>query len=301
MTDSRADSDESVTTVRYIRWLFDPSDRLAFLVRGRERRETTQRITTAAKAEEDFFQNWLRLKNEKQSADIYIGMNPLRPEAHARTKEDISAIRHLYVDLDHDADRSLAVIEHSNLIPSPNVVLQTSPDKLQLVWRVDGFMQDQAEAMLRVIARKFGGDPAATDSTRVLRLPGFLNRKYELEFTVTAKILSDRRYSVHDFRLRTEPSDLCHRPTRVPTSEAASIPRQALSQSEHDWAYAKRSLAKGVPAEELVRQIAAFRAHDKYNPEDYARRTVSKAAAQLRAASVANGEDTQRNLPPDRG
>jgi len=36
------------------------------------------------------------------------------------------------------------------------------------------------------MVRKFGGDPAATDSTRVLRLPGFLNRKYEAEFRVQA-------------------------------------------------------------------------------------------------------------------
>jgi hypothetical protein len=40
-------------------------------------------------------------------------------------------------------------------------------------------------------------------------------------------------------------------------------------------------LAKRVPAEEVIRQIAAFRAHDKHNPEDYARRTVSKARTQL--------------------
>ena len=71
-------------------------------------------------------------------------------------------------------------------------------------------MQDEAEAMLRAMARRFGGDPAATDSTRILRLPGFVNRKYEFEFTVPAEALSDRRYSVHDFRLRTDPSELAH-------------------------------------------------------------------------------------------
>jgi hypothetical protein len=204
MTESQTNSMHSISTVKYVQWLFEPSDKVAVLVRNRERGETAQRITSAGKAADDSFQNWLRLKNEKQSSDIYIGMNPLKPEARARTKEDIYSIRHLYIDLDHDAPRSRAAVEQSNLVPSPNVAIESSPEKFQLVWRVEGFMQNQAEAMLRAMARKFGGDPAATDSTRVLRLPGFVNRKYEFEFTVTADVLSDRRYTVHDFRLRTD-------------------------------------------------------------------------------------------------
>lgn len=300
MPDATAKPQEYASPVQYIRWLFDPSDKLALLVRTRERGETTQRITTAARATEDFFQNWLRLKNDKQSSDVYVGMNPLKPEARDRTKESIHAIRHLYLDLDQDAERSLAAVEQSKLVPSPNAILETSPDKLQLVWRVEGFAQDQAEAMLRAMARKFGGDPAATDSTRVLRVPGFRNHKYDFDFTVTAKIISDHRYTARDFRLKTEPADLDHNPVHTKKPESGSSARQTLSQSEHDWAYAKRSLAKGVPAEELVREIAAFRARDKHNPEDYARRTVSKAQAQLRAAQMPSGVDGYNNLPPDR-
>lgn len=300
MPDSSAKPQEPVTPVQYIRWLFDPTDKLALLVRTRDRGETTQRITTGARATEDSFQTWLRLKNDKQSGDVYIGMNPLKPEARTRTKENIYAIRHLYLDLDHDAERSLAAIEQSKLVPSPNVVLETSPDKLQLVWRVEGFAQDQAEAMLRSMARKFGADPAATDSTRVLRVPGFRNHKYDLDFTVTAKITSEHRYAARDFRLKTEPADLDHHRSHIRKSESGSSARQTLSQSEHDWAYAKRSLAKGVPAEEVVTQIAAFRARDKHNPEDYARRTVSKAQAQLRDSQVLNNEGSRNGLPSDR-
>ena len=279
MTAAKDESKRGVTPVVYVRWLFEPSDRLAVLVRNRDRGETTQRIATAGNITSDPFQQWLRFKNEKQSADIYVGMNPLKPEARARTKEDIHSIRHLYLDLDHDAERSLAAVDQSNLVPQPNVVIATSTGKFQLVWRVEGFPQEQAEAILRAMARKFGGDPATTDSTRVLRLPGFVNRKYDSLFRVTAEIRNDKRYTPHDFRLRTDPVELDQRLTRTTGNRQSSSTRQPLSQSEHDWAYAKRSLAKGVPAEEVVRQIAAFRAHDKHNPEDYARRTVSKAQA----------------------
>jgi hypothetical protein len=44
---------------------------------------------------------------------------------------------------------------------------------------------EEAEVLLHALAREFGGDPAATDATRVLRLPGsalylvFRNRAWE--------------------------------------------------------------------------------------------------------------------------
>ena len=300
MSEPKANSEQSASTVRYVRWLFEPSDKVAVLVRNCERGETVQRITTATKVTEDSFQNWLRLRNQFQSADIYIGMNPLKPEARARTKGDIQSIRHLYVDLDHEAPRSLAAIEQSSLVPAPNAMIETSPGKLQLVWRVAGFAQDQAEATLRAMARKFGGDPAATDSTRVMRLPGFVNRKYDFEFTVTARVCSDQSYTVNDFRLRIEPSEMDDRPMRTTSRPPGPSSRQPLSQSEHDWAYAKRSLARGIPPEEVIRQIAAFRAHDKHNPEDYAQRTVSKALAQLEEARVVSVDDSEPSLPQGR-
>ena len=53
------------------------------------------------------------------------------------------------------------------------------------------------------------------------------------------------------------------------------------SQSEHDWAYAKRALARGDNPEEVIRRIADFRAEDKPSPEYYARHTVEKAMSAL--------------------
>ena len=300
MTVTKDQPKRDVSPVAYVRWLFEPSDRLAVLVRNREHSETTQRIATAGKITEDSFQQWLRFKNEKHSADIYVGMNPLKPEARTRTKEDILSIRHLYLDLDHDAERSLAAVEQSILVPQPNVVITTSPNKFQLVWRVEGFAQEQAETVLRAMARKFGGDPAATDSTRVLRLPGFVNRKYDAEFIVIAEIRNEQRHTPHDFHPRTDPTELDLRPTRPAGNRNAPSTRQPLSQSEHDWAYAKRSLAKGVPAEEVIRQIAAFRAHDKHNPKDYARRTVEKAQAQRQEAKNLPDNDSQMGLSHER-
>ena len=50
-----------------------------------------------------------------------------------------------------------------------------------------------------------------------------------------------------------------------------------ISQSERDWAYAKRALARGEDPEAVIQAIATFRS-DKPNPQYYARLTVTKAA-----------------------
>src|SRR5579863_4040953 len=270
-----------ITTPNYVRANFDPSDRLAVLVRNRRRGDTLQRISTAVRIAAPQFQDWLRYKNERDGSDIYLGMNPLKPEAHTRTKDDIQAIKHLYIDLDHEGSKSLAAVEQSDLVPAPSFVLSTSPDKFQVTWKVEGVTQEQAEAALHALAREFDGDPAATDSTRVLRLPGFANKKYEEDFRVAVHSHTDRTYHLRDFKLRTEPVD--SGPGRWNQSRERTPPSgpRELSQSERDWAYAKRALARGSPPEEVMRDIADFRAHEKYDPDDYARRTVSKAQAEL--------------------
>jgi hypothetical protein len=261
---------------------FEPSDRLAILVRSRVRGETLQRITTAERIAEPSFQHWLHSKNDREGADVYVGMNPLKPDARTRTKEDILSIRHLYLDLDRDGRASRASIEQSPLVPRPNYVLATSPDKFQVIWRVEDLAQDQAEALLRAMAREFGGDPAATDSTRVLRLPGFGNRKYPETFIVRAEQFSDRVHTPLDFKLRIHHPDSPYPPMRRPPARAASSEPRRVSQSEYDWAFAKRALASGADPEQVIRRIAEFREGDKHDVQDYARRTVTKAQAELR-------------------
>jgi hypothetical protein len=281
VTPSDHENPKTVSRAEYIQENFRPSDRLAILLRNRA--HTVQRIVSAARITEPSFEEWLHYKNDKELYDIYVGMNALKPGARTRTKEDIHAVRHLYLDLDHDGPAALARIRESKLVPPVNYTINTSPGKYQLVWRVDNVSPEQAEALLRALARTFGGDPAATDSTRVLRIPGFKNRKYETEFLVQAEKHSDRVYHLLDFPLRTEPTQSDFRPRRHASTPQLSEPRP-LTQSEHDWAYAKRALARGDDPEEIVRRIADYRADDKHDPLYYARLTVSKAQAESRAS-----------------
>jgi hypothetical protein len=193
---------DSLSAPDYILQNFEASDRIAVLVRSRKAGETIQRITTATNAASQDFQAWLRHKNV--NSDVYIGMNTLRHDAQSRTKEDIETIRHLYLDIDRNGPTALEGVETSGLVPRPNYVLETSPEKYQVVWKVEGIAQDQAETLQRAMVREFGGDPAATDSTRVLRLPEFVNRKYETEHVVRAQPGATQTYHLEDFRLRTD-------------------------------------------------------------------------------------------------
>jgi len=66
--------------------------------------------------------------------------------------------------------------------------------------------------------------------------------------------------------------------------DAAVVTRETLTQSERDWAYAKRALARGDDPEEIIRRIADFRADEKHNPQYYARLTVTNAQTALRSS-----------------
>jgi len=273
----------------YILDSFEPADRIAMLVLNRDFGETIQRITSAEKAASPEFQSWIRYKNANGS-DIYIGMNPLRKDASTRTKEDIESIRHVYLDLDHGGSEALEAVENSSVVPKLNYVLNSSPEKYQVVWKVEGMNLEEAEDLLHAMAREFGGDPAATDATRVLRVPGFANKKYETNFYVEARRESAEMYHLRDFKLHIDSHD-SPRHIYENRSKLASSPRSNLSQSEYDWAFAKRALARGENPEEVMRQIANYRAADKENPEDYARRTVTKAQAELTAGKSQVGAD----------
>jgi hypothetical protein len=280
MTSESPLAPKSLSASEYVLALFEPQDTVAVLARNRRTGQTVQRITSAETVASPEFQSWLRRENTA-GADIFIGMNPIKDGAYARTKGNIREIRHLYLDLDTGGQDALEAIRHSPKVPTPNFVLDTSRDKHQVVWTVEGLDQGQAESMLRTMADQFGGDSAATDSTRVLRLPGFANTKYNEEFIVQAHQESNEIYHARDFMVQDDSPETARHPG---DESGRRLPQGHRSQSEQDWAYAKRALARGDDVEEVIRRIVDFRTGEKADPEYYARHTVSKAQAALREA-----------------
>ncbi len=277
MTRGSTFTPRSLSASEYALALFDPADTVAILARNRRTGQTVQRITSAETVAGPEFQS--RLRNENAAgADIFIGMNPLKQGADGRTKDNIHGIRHLYLDLDTGGEDALEAIRNSAEVPPPNFVLDTSPGKHQIVWKVEELDRAQAESMMRAMADQFGGDPAATDSTRVLRLPGFANKKYDEEFVVQAHHESNEIYHVRDFTVQEDSPETAR---HLRNESGRRLPQGHKSQSEQDWAYAKRALARGDDQEEIIRRIADFRSEDKADPSYYARHTVMKAQAEL--------------------
>ncbi len=285
---------KSLSASEYIRALFEPSDNIAILLRNRRIGQTLQRITRADIIASPEFQSVLVERN-RAGADVFVGMNPIKDGAYSRTKDSLKEIRHAYLDLDRNGDEALKAIHNSLEVPPPNFVLDTSPGKHQVVWKIEGLSIEQAEGLLHGMASLLGGDPAATDATRVLRLPGFANKKLAEEFVVVTRQETDKVYSLRDFAIPDESQEA---PRHVGDGAAQDrVPRSGhKSQSERDWAYAKRALARGDDPETVIQRIADFRSEDKADPGYCARHTVMKAQAELQHPAVSGGAGANNQL-----
>jgi len=263
------------STQEFLTRCFSPAETIALLLRREEPATVTQRIVTLETVLAPRYMRWLSHENAN-GANIYVAANPLRASSRKRTKGNIASIRHLYIDVDSDGDTRLASLRASNTVPTPSAILSTSPGKYQVLWLVENFDFDMQESTLKQLASAFGGDPACTDRNRVLRLPGFFNRKYDPVHCVTVEYPSASVWTPVDFHLETfVPNTLLF---SDPTPRHKYPGKQ--STSENDWAWVSTELAQGKDASKLTRELASRRS-DKPNPLYYAHRTVDVASARL--------------------
>ncbi len=268
----------------YIRSNFRSDDRVAVVLIQKSSGHVMQRLSTAEHVAGEDFQRWLESMNASQGPryEVYLSMNTLTDQAHGRTKADIAEIRHVYLDFDVKGTEAVAAMTTREDMPQPNHLIESSPGKWQSVWRVEGFDQQQAETLMRGMVHELGADPAATDSSRVLRVPGFHNHKYGKPHLVRVENLTNEVYTPERFPRFAEntPVRSTGRSSGSVHREASVDPRIGNSQSERDWAYAKRALARGDDPLDIVRAIASHRP-DKPNPDYYAEHTVERALAAL--------------------
>jgi hypothetical protein len=129
-------------------------------------------------------------------------------------------------------------------MPQPTSILSASAGKYQVLWRVEGFNFDPQEQTLKLLAIAFGGDPACTDWNRVLRVPGFLNQKYDPAFRVTVEYPDDSISAPDDFRLDAVAVDALLSAPAIPSPKSPS----KHSNSENDWVWVCNQIARGKDA-----------------------------------------------------
>jgi hypothetical protein len=261
--------------ITFLARCFAREETVALLLRRETPAVTTQRIVTLETALAPRYRAWLAYENGT-GANVYVAANPLRPGSRKRTKESIASVRHLYIDIDADGDARLAALLASDMVPPPTSIVSTSPGRYQVLWRVEGFDFASQEQSLKLLALAFGGDPACTDCNRVLRIPGFLNRKYDPAHRVSVEYPDDSIWTPDDFRMDASAVEVMLFDHAITSRDHSG----KHSNSESDWAWVSHELAHGKDAVKLTRELASRRS-DKPNPLYYAQRTVDVASARL--------------------
>jgi hypothetical protein len=151
-----------------------------------------------------------------QEDEVYFGVATRR--GRDGTKAGCRRARVVWVDIDRrdgkkveekDLPALLAALraQFRELGLPPHAVV-ASGGGFHLYWLLEETLDaqeylEEIEAVNRGLADVFGGDRAATDLSRVLRVPGFLNHKYDPPRPVTAtRGRADAAYRLADFKQR---------------------------------------------------------------------------------------------------
>jgi hypothetical protein len=212
--------------------LFRPDDTLCFVAINHETGATPNDFVKFEEAVTPEYFAGLQQLNE--TASIYVAMNAYKPELvgkrTGRTEDNVVAIRALYADADRDGDAVLAAMEDSNTVPTPPIVLQSSPGKYNVVWPVDNVTKDEAKPILKTIIAEFNTDPAIKDVARILRVPGFVNRKYPDAPPVRVVSSTTARHVAADFKFAS--ASAAPTPASTQTYEKYVMPEPGVQITE---------------------------------------------------------------------
>jgi hypothetical protein len=156
--------------------------------------------------------------------NIYFGMSVFKAGVRNRTKENVVATRHCWLDADEKGDEVLAAVTaevNAGIIPEPAIAVGTSPGKVQIIWHLsdDG---TKGEALNRALQFRYKTDAAVVDSARVLRAAGFINNKYLEKPEATIRHIGPLvEYRFEDFKIEAPPSTF----KKSPSIDGDPIPR----------------------------------------------------------------------------
>src|SRR5439155_8935276 len=109
--------------------------------------------------------------------NVYVSLNAVAPDRSSRARDAVVAVRHVFLEIDHDGPQTVAAIATRKDLPLPSYVLHSSPNRFHVFWRASGFTIDAVEALQKQLAQELRTDPAATPCTQTTRMPGFVNHK----------------------------------------------------------------------------------------------------------------------------
>jgi hypothetical protein len=253
--------------IAFIRDLYEPTDFLAFMLM-RSGEVPIHWFATATEAATSEFVAKLAAKND-EGYNVYVGMNPLKTGSNRRTIENVAVIRNVWTEIDEDGRAKLDRIFASKDVPDPSIVLESSPDRFQFIWKTKDLTPAEASALVKSITAEFGGDPNACDLARVLRTPGFQNHKYAekpLVEVVHESAALAKRYTKSDFTIPQQPVSPAHK-----NDQAERILIKHGEMYRHLIAQAGKLWREGYPPEEIPDMLVAWAHSNCQEPIDEAK------------------------------
>ena len=163
MPTSQVDRD---APIRFLKTVFEPTDWVAIFLKSYDRSGVAQRVGSVSWVQSERFQRWLRAMNARKY-NVFVSVNAIASGRRSRTRDAIGAVRHVFLDADHDGSAVLSRVEARRDLPSPSYVLHSSPNRVHVFWRVSGFDPDDrraaAETACARVADGSGSDAGDTE------------------------------------------------------------------------------------------------------------------------------------------
>ena len=115
------------------------------------------------------------IEANRAGMNVSVAVNQI--EGDTRSSKNVTRINAVFIDIDGVGVTSK---ELEALALPPNLVVSTSlGQRYHAYWYVSDCAVDRFKAVQKALATRFGTDPNVCDVTRVMRLPGSINWKYE--------------------------------------------------------------------------------------------------------------------------
>jgi P4 family phage/plasmid primase-like protien len=192
----------------YLQLLFEPGDWLDIQFIHQTEKWTDKNGQQHSRAEAKFMtlEDALRSTTVSMIASMqdkgwnaYVAMNAFTYGETRRRELNIKSIRTVYVEFDENGKVGVTAVKkdiEAGLIPAYDFVLQSSPGKFYVIWRVKDFTVAQQKALNKALQLRYGSDPQSVDAARVLRLPGTRNLKPAYNPTPIVEIVDE--YAPHE-------------------------------------------------------------------------------------------------------
>lgn len=180
---------------RLLPYIFDESDIIEIRTLGAMRVQKWTNLKDAP----DIIADLTKLGGN--ATDMYFGANPRANKTGGKAK-DVNMARCLYADFDGGTtvEQAKMRIEES-LIPEPTAIVATGGG-VHAWWRLSEPCLDMDIhcAHQKALASRLGSDKCIHDAPRLMRLPGFVNTKYDHRpLCYVAAVDTDNTYSLADF------------------------------------------------------------------------------------------------------